>query len=85
MEITKSPTDQKAHAKSPESVMTLERALKREERFNAWSIQTVDALNTCAMWPAEGGGHVDENLGAGDQAGEWVVAKEEDLFVWLFL
>ena len=34
VEITKSPTYQKAHAKSPESVMTLERALKKEERFN---------------------------------------------------
>ena len=48
-EITKSPTYQKAHAKSPESVMTLERALKKEERFNEWSIQTVDALNTCGL------------------------------------
>ena len=49
VEITKSPTYQKAHAKSPESVMTLERALKREDRFNEWSIQTVDALNTCGL------------------------------------
>ena len=49
VEITKSPTYQKAHAKSPESVMTLERALKKEERFNEWSIQTVDALNTCGL------------------------------------
>lgn len=49
VEITKSPTYQKAHSKSPESVMTLERALKKEERFNEWSIQTVDALNTCGL------------------------------------
>ena len=49
VEITKSPTYQKAHAKSPESVMTLERALKKEDRFNEWSIQTVDALNTCGL------------------------------------
>ena len=29
--------------------MTLERALKKEERFNEWSIQTVDVLNTCGL------------------------------------
>ena len=44
VEITKSPTYQKAHAKTPDSVMTLERALKREDRFNEWSNQTLDAL-----------------------------------------
>ena len=44
VEITKSPTYQKAHAKSPDSVNTLERALKKEERFNEWCNQTLDAI-----------------------------------------
>ena len=49
VEITKSPTYQKAHHKTSESVLTLERALKREERFNEWSVQTTDALNACGL------------------------------------
>ena len=49
VEITKSPTYQKAHAKSPQSVLTLERALMKEDRFTEWSVQTVDALNACGL------------------------------------
>ena len=33
VEITKSPTYQKVHHKTSETVLTLERALKKEERF----------------------------------------------------
>ena len=49
MEITKSPTYQKAHAKSPQSVLTLELALMKEDRFTEWSVQTVDALNASGL------------------------------------
>ena len=49
VEITKSPTYQKAHSKSPESVLTLERALKKEDRFTEWSVQTTDALNASGL------------------------------------
>ena len=49
VEITKSPTYQKAHAKSPQSVLTLERALQKEDRFTEWSVQTVDALNASGL------------------------------------
>ena len=49
VEITKSPTYQKAHAKSPQSVLTLERALMKEDRFTEWSVQTVDALNASGL------------------------------------
>ena len=44
VEITRSPTYQKAHAKSPDSVNTLERALKREDRFNEWANGTLDSI-----------------------------------------
>ena len=44
VEITRSPTYQKAHAKYPDSVNTLERALKREDRFNEWANGTLDSL-----------------------------------------
>ena len=40
VEITKSPTYKKAHIKSTATVLTLERALLKEERFTEWSVQT---------------------------------------------
>ena len=49
VEITKSPTYQKVHHKTSETVLTLERALKKEERFTEWSVQIIDALNASGL------------------------------------
>ena len=52
IEITKCPSYAKTHSKTPDSCMTLERALKKESLFADYSVKTIDSLNRAGMYKA---------------------------------
>ena len=52
IEITKLPSYAKTHSKTPDSCMTLERALRKEGSFADYSVKTIESLNRAGMYKA---------------------------------
>ena len=52
IEITKLPSYAKTHSKTPDSCMTLERALRKEGSFADYSVKAIESLNRAGMYKA---------------------------------